>query len=111
MTRTATSRSRRSGRSASREAAEMQISPFRAFSISAASRVGTANIAGVALAISLGGPGAMFWMWLTAIVGGATAFAESVLGLLFKLKDGPSFRGRPAYYIQPRLNTARLGLI
>ena len=49
------------------------ISPFRAFSISAASRVGTANIAGVALAISLGGPGAMFWMWLTAIVGGATA--------------------------------------
>ena len=73
------------------------ISPFRAFSISAASRVGTANIAGVALAISLGGPGAMFWMWLTAIVGGATAFAESALGQLYKLKDGPNFRGGPAY--------------
>nr|WP_328698724.1 alanine:cation symporter family protein [Brevibacterium rongguiense] len=66
------------------------ISPFRAFCISAASRVGTANIAGVALAISTGGPGAMFWMWVTAIVGGATAFTESTLGQLYKVKDGPS---------------------
>ena len=87
------------------------ISPFRAFSISAASRVGTANIAGVALAISLGGPGAMFWMWLTAIVGGATAFAESALGQLYKVKDGPAFRGGPAYYIRHGLNMKWLGLI
>ena len=87
------------------------ISPFRAFSISAASRVGTANIAGVALAISLGGPGAMFWMWLTAIVGGATAFAESALGQLYKLKDGPNFRGGPAYYIRHGLKMKKLGLI
>ena len=87
------------------------ISPFRAFSISAASRVGTANIAGVALAISLGGPGAMFWMWLTAIVGGATAFAESALGQLYKLKDGPNFRGGPAYYIKHGLNMKWLGLV
>ncbi|MDN5806931.1 MAG: alanine:cation symporter family protein [Brevibacterium sp.] len=87
------------------------ISPFRAFSISAASRVGTANIAGVALAISLGGPGAMFWMWLTAIVGGATAFAESALGQVYKMKDGPNFRGGPAYYIRHGMNMKWLGLI
>lgn len=87
------------------------ISPFRAFSISAASRVGTANIAGVALAISLGGPGAMFWMWLTAVVGGATAFAESALGQLYKVKDGPNFRGGPAYYITHGLKMKWLGLI
>ena len=87
------------------------ISPFRAFSISAASRVGTANIAGVALAISLGGPGAMFWMWLTAIVGGATAFAESALGQVYKMKDGPNFRGGPAYYIRHGMNMKWLGLV
>lgn len=87
------------------------ISPFRAFSISAASRVGTANIAGVALAISLGGPGAMFWMWLTAIVGGATAFAESALGQVYKMKDGANFRGGPAYYIRHGMNMKWLGLI
>lgn len=87
------------------------ISPFRAFSISAASRVGTANIAGVALAISLGGPGAMFWMWLTAIVGGATAFAESALGQVYKMKDGPNFRGGPAYYIRHGLNMKWLGVL
>ncbi|MDN5736609.1 MAG: alanine:cation symporter family protein [Brevibacterium aurantiacum] len=87
------------------------ISPFRAFSISAASRVGTANIAGVALAISLGGPGAVFWMWLTAIVGGATAFAESALGQVYKMKDGPNFRGGPAYYIRHGMNMKWLGLV
>jgi AGCS family alanine or glycine:cation symporter len=90
---------------------ERNISPFRAFSISAASRVGTANIAGVALAISTGGPGAMFWMWVTAIVGGATAFAESTLGQLYKVKDGPNFRGGPAYYISRGLKLPWLGLI
>ncbi|MDN5549619.1 MAG: alanine:cation symporter family protein [Brevibacterium sp.] len=87
------------------------ISPFRAFSISAASRVGTANIAGVALAISLGGPGAVFWMWLTALVGGATAFAESALGQVYKMKDGPNFRGGPAYYIRHGMNMKWLGLV
>src|SRR5699024_3993447 len=66
---------------------------------------------GVALAISLGGPGAMFWVWLTAIVGGATAFAESALGQLYKLKHGPNFRGGPAYYIRHGLNMKWLGLI
>ncbi|SLM88642.1 alanine/glycine:cation symporter family protein [Brevibacterium yomogidense] len=88
-----------------------QISPFRAFCISAASRVGTANITGVALAISIGGPGAIFWMWVTAIVGGATAFAESALGQLYKVKDGASFRGGPAYYITHGLKAPVVGAL
>lgn len=75
------------------------ISSFKAFTISAASRVGTGNIAGVAVAISTGGPGAVFWMWLLAIVGGATSFVESTLAQLYKVKDRDSYRGGPAYYI------------
>lgn len=73
--------------------------------------MGTANTAGVALAISLGGPGAMFWMWLTALVGGAAAFAESALGQLYKLKDGPNFRGGPACHFKQGLNMKGLGLV
>ncbi|WP_026162149.1 alanine/glycine:cation symporter family protein [Corynebacterium ulceribovis] len=75
------------------------ISAFKAFTISAASRVGTGNIAGVAVAITLGGPGAVFWMWLLAILGGATAFVESTLAQLYKVRDEDSYRGGPAYYI------------
>ena len=75
------------------------ISSFKAFTISAASRVGTGNVAGVAVAISTGGPGAVFWMWLLAIIGGATSFVESTLAQLYKVKDRDSYRGGPAYYI------------
>lgn len=75
------------------------ISAFKAFTISAASRVGTGNVAGVAVAISLGGPGAVFWMWLLAIVGGATAFVESTLAQVYKSRDEDSYYGGPAYYI------------
>lgn len=75
------------------------ISAFKAFTISAASRVGTGNVAGVAVAISLGGPGAVFWMWLLAIVGGATAFVESTLAQVYKSRDKDSYYGGPAYYI------------
>ena len=63
------------------------LSAFKAFTISAASRVGTGNIAGVALAISIGGPGSVFWMWMLALLGGATAFVESTLAQLWKTKD------------------------
>ncbi|MFD4182418.1 alanine/glycine:cation symporter family protein [Rhodococcus sp. NPDC058514] len=87
------------------------ISSFRAFSISAASRVGTGNIAGVAIAISVGGPGAIFWMWAMAIVGAATAFVESTLGQLFKVHDKDSFRGGPAYYMQYGLGKRWMGAI
>ena len=76
------------------------ISAFKAFTISAASRVGTGNIAGVALAITMGGPGAVFWMWMIALVGGATSFVESTLAQLWKTKDAQgNYHGGPAYYI------------
>ena len=76
------------------------ISPFQALSVSLASRVGTGNIAGVAVAITLGGPGAVFWMWVVATVGMATAYAESALAQLYKV-HGPNgmYRGGPAFYI------------
>ena len=76
------------------------ISPFAALTVSLASRVGTGNIAGVAVALTLGGPGAIFWMWMVALVGMATAYAESTLAQLYKV-HGPDgmYRGGPAYYI------------
>ncbi|XNS27660.1 alanine:cation symporter family protein [Citricoccus nitrophenolicus] len=83
--------------------AEQGVSAFRAFTVSAASRVGTGNIAGVALAISLGGPGAVFWMWLLALMGGATAFVESSLAQLYKVRGKDGFVGGPAYYIRHAL--------
>ncbi|AEF40117.1 alanine/glycine:cation symporter family protein [Hoyosella subflava] len=75
------------------------LSSFQAFTISAAARVGTGNVAGVAIAITLGGPGAVFWMWMLALIGAATSFVESTLGQLYKFKDRDSYRGGPAYYI------------
>lgn len=87
------------------------ISAFKAFTISAASRVGTGNIAGVATAITLGGPGAVFWMWMVALVGGATAFVESTLAQVYKVKDEKSYRGGPAYYMTRALNWRPLALI
>lgn len=75
------------------------ISSFQAFSVSLASRVGTGNLAGVATAIALGGPGAVFWMWVIALVGAATAFVESTLAQLYKQPHTDSYIGGPAYYI------------
>ncbi|MBD5192106.1 MAG: alanine:cation symporter family protein [Bacteroidales bacterium] len=79
------------------------VSSFQAFSLSIASRVGTGNMAGVATAIAMGGPGAVFWMWMIALLGAATAFVESTLAQLFKVKGEKSFMGGPAYYIQKGL--------
>ena len=76
------------------------VSSFQAFMVSIASRVGTGNLAGVATAIVLGGPGAVFWMWIIALLGAASAFVESTLAQLYKIPDGQGgFRGGPAYYI------------
>lgn len=86
------------------------ISSFQAFSISTASRVGTGNIAGVAIAITTGGPGAVFWMWLIAVIGSASAFIESTLAQVYKVKAGAHFRGGPAYYMQTALNARKLAL-
>ena len=88
------------------------ISPFQAFCISTASRVGTGNIAGVAMAIAVGGPGAVFWMWLIALIGGASSFIESTLAQIYKVKnDDGTFRGGPAYYMEKGLNKRWMGVL
>lgn len=88
------------------------ISSFQALCTGLSARVGTGNLAGVAMAISLGGSGAVFWMWVIAILGMATGFAESVLGQLYKVRDNKKeFRGGPAYYIQAGLGKPWLAVI
>ncbi|MEK3782757.1 amino acid carrier protein [Paenibacillus sp. FSL R5-0810] len=96
----------------SKPKAKGSISPFQAFAISMAARVGTGNITGVAIAISLGGPGAVFWMWIIAIIGAASSFIESTLAQIYKIKDGAGgFRGGPAYYIQQGLKKRWMGAL
>ncbi|MEK5234011.1 alanine/glycine:cation symporter family protein [Lysinibacillus sp. FSL K6-0232] len=89
------------------------ISSFQAFTISAASRIGTGNIAGVATAIALGGPGAIFWMWMIALIGSASALIESTLAQVYKVKDKNTglFRGGPAYYMEKGLNKRWMGIL
>lgn len=90
---------------------EGAVSSFQALMVSTASRVGTGNIVGVSTAVCLGGYGAVFWMWLIAIVGGASAFIESTLAQIFKLRDenGDSYGG-PAYYIENALKNRGLAI-
>ncbi|HHD2751864.1 TPA: alanine/glycine:cation symporter family protein [Clostridium perfringens] len=87
------------------------VSSFQAFCISTASRVGTGNIAGVAIAVAVGGPGAVFWMWIIALIGSASSFVESTLAQIYKVKDKDSFRGGPAYYMEKGLGKRWLGII
>ena len=88
------------------------VSAFEALMVSTASRVGTGNIVGVANAIAIGGYGSVFWMWLIALVGGATAFVESTLAQIYKKRSvkGGSYGG-PSYYIQAALGSRSLGII
>ncbi|MGL5243721.1 MAG: alanine/glycine:cation symporter family protein, partial [Sarcina sp.] len=88
-----------------------QVSSFQAFCISTASRVGTGNIAGVAIAVSVGGPGAVFWMWLIALIGSASSFVESTLAQIYKVKDKDTYRGGPAYYMEKGLGKRWMGVI
>lgn len=87
------------------------ISSFRAFAVSLSSRVGTGNLAGVASAIFIGGPGAVFWMWIMAILGSATAFIEATLAQLYKRKGERSFYGGPAYYMESGLHRRWMGVL
>ena len=89
--------------SATRYDGKRHVSSFQAFAVGVATRVGTGNLAGVATAIAIGGPGSVFWMWLIALLGSATAFVESTLAQLFKKRSRDSFIGGPAYYIQQGL--------
>jgi len=94
------------------EADKAGISPFQALAISLASRIGTGNLAGVAVAIGVGGPGAIFWMWIVAMLGMATAMAESALAQLYKTKGvNGEYRGGPAFYIARGLNMPALGAV
>lgn len=90
---------------------EKHITSFQAFTVSVATRVGTGNLAGVATAISIGGPGAVFWMWVIALMGAATAFIESTLAQLYKIKGEDSFIGGPAYYMEKGLKKRWMGII
>ena len=88
------------------------VSSFQAFCISTASRVGTGNLAGIAIAISVGGPGAIFWMWLIALIGSASSFVESTLAQIYKQSDGNgAYIGGPAYYMEKALNMKWMGII
>ena len=95
----------------SKDKAKGQVSSFQAFCIGTASRVGTGNLAGVASAIAIGGPGAVFWMWLIALIGSASAFIESTLAQIYKVKDGDNFRGGPAYYMEKGLKKRWMGIV
>lgn len=91
---------------------EKAMSSFQALMVSTGSRVGTGNIAGIATAIIMGGPGSVFWMWILAILGASSAFIESTLAQLWKRKEGKgAFRGGPAYYIEQALKKRWLGII
>ncbi len=90
---------------------KQQVSSFQAFAVSIASRVGTGNLAGVATAIAVGGAGAVFWMWLIALLGSVNAFVESTLAQLYKRKDKDSFIGGPAYYMQYGLGKRWMGVL
>ena len=96
----------------SRKSDKAGISSFQALCTSLAARVGTGNLAGVAVAIYLGGPGAIFWMWLIAFIGMATAFVESTLAQLYKVKDEDgNYRGGPAYYMEKGLGARWMGVL
>ena len=96
--------------SSSKDKSKHEVSSFQAFCIGTASRVGTGNLAGVASAIAIGGPGAVFWMWLIALIGSASAFIESTLAQIYKVKDGNNFRGGPAYYMEKGLKKRWMGV-
>ena len=93
------------------QAGAAPISSFQAFAVSVATRVGTGNLAGVATAIAIGGPGAVFWMWMMALLGAATAFVEATLGQLYKRRNGDTFIGGPAYYITHGLHRKQMAYL
>lgn len=87
------------------------ITPFQSFSLSMGNRIGIGNIVGVSLAISMGGPGALFWMWLFAFLGMFLAFSEAVLAQLYKCKEKGLYRGGPAYYIRRGARMPKVGAL
>lgn len=99
------------GDSTAKDGSVKHISSFQAFAISIASRVGTGNLAGVATAIAVGGPGAVFWMWVIALLGASSSFVESTLAQLYKVKGKDSYIGGPAYYMRKGLKQPWMGAL
>ncbi len=93
------------------EKSESGVSSFQAMSMALSGRIGTGNIAGTATAIAFGGPGAVFWMWVTAFIGSATAYVESTLAQIYKEEKNGQYRGGPAYYIHKFTGKKWLGMI
>ena len=93
------------------DSGEKKVSSFQALMISTASRVGTGNIAGIATAIATGGPGAVFWMWVMALIGGASAFVESTLAQIYKVRQNGQYRGGPSYYMERALGKRWMGIL
>ena len=96
---------------AGKDAGLKKIGSFQAFAVSLSSRVGTGNLAGVASAIFIGGPGAVFWMWVMALLGSATAFVEATLAQLYKRRGQESYYGGPAYYMETGLGKRWMGIL
>lgn len=87
------------------------VSPFKSLTMSLAARVGVGSLAGIALAIYIGGPGTIFWIWVTAIITSINAFCESYMGAKYQVKDGSSYQGGPSFYIEKGLRNKKLAVI
>ncbi len=98
-------------KSITEKAEKGKVSSFKSLMISTASRIGVGHIAGIASAIIIGGPGSVFWMWVMAILGSASAFIESTLAQIYKVKDKNGFRGGPAYYMQKAFGKRWIGIL
>lgn len=94
-----------------REKYHKGITPIQSFLMTLGSRIGVGSIAGVSLALYLGGPGAIFWMWISAFLSAANTFSETILGIVYRKKDGDSYKGGPSYYIKYGLNKPKLGTL
>ncbi|MBW9147228.1 alanine:cation symporter family protein [Clostridium sp. CM028] len=101
----------RNGRKTSDGKEGVAVSSFQAFCISVASHVGTGNLAGVAIAVTVGGPGAVFWMWVIALLGAGSSFVENTLAQIYKVKGENGYKGGPAYYMEKALGKRKLGLV
>ncbi len=99
------------GKGAIKEREKGSVSTFQAFCISTATRVGTGNLAGVAIAIAMGGPGAVFWMWIIALIGAGTSIIECTLAQIYKVKNDYGYRGGPAYFMENALKQRWLGVL
>lgn len=91
------------------EKKERGISPIQSFLMTLGSRIGVGSIAGVSLALHLGGPGSIFWMWISAFLSASNTFSETVLGIIYREKDGKDYKGGPSYYIRNGLGKPKLG--